>query len=540
MPAPSVSAPAGASKYIAVAPIRLADTRPTATSYGGFTNISASTIRVGVLGRPGVPDEATIAVLNVTIAEASGWGYATVYAGGTPLPGTSSVNADAPGRVVANMVHVMIGSNGAVDIFRSVPMHLIVDLVGVYVPVATDTTEGRLVTLAGGAYRVLDTRSGSPVFAGQTKSVDVAPAGIPSSASAVVVTVTAVTASRGFWSALPSGEGFTGTSTLNLDGDGQTRAGQAIVNLDGTTLFDVYSERGGHLLVDVVGYFTGVTEATSSIDGLFVPGPPARRLDTRQFSSLAPWSGSTFEFSVGAGALQVAAAAMNLTATSPWDLGYVTAYPAGVARPNSSNLNISAIPQTIANHAIVRVSNRGAALFTYGGAHLIADVFGWYLGTPSVATLPVPTNPVFNPNDAVAVYVPKIGVYMPIAAGATTQTLNQVANLGYAAAWSTDHRVATPGNVMLFGHRTTHGGPFRYLNLLLPGDEFILVGQDGHWYHYTVVDQRVTAPVFSIIKAIAAPYGPMTSQLVACSKPNGTPTSVKHRIVITGRFTSVT
>ena len=478
-------------------------------------------------------------MLNVTIAGSSAWGFATVYAGGTAVPNTSNVNADKPGSVVANMVHVLLGAGGTVDIFKSVPMNLVVDLVGVYVPAITAPNDGRLKTLPGGAFRVLDTRSGPPVAAGERKSVDVSAAGIPSTATAVVVTLTAATAKVGYWSAIPSGQPLGVTSSLNLDADNQTRAGQAIVNLSGTNLFDVYSEHGGHLLVDVVGWFTGASDPPST-DGLFVPGTPTRVLDTREFSLLPQWSGSTFEFVVGGGGLQVAAAVLNLTETSPFDLGFVTAYPAGVALPNSSNLNISAIPQTIANHAIVRVSNRGAALYTYGGGHLIADVFGWYLGIPTVSVLPIPNNPVFNPNDAVALYVPKIGLYIPIAAGGTTKTLNQVANLGYAAAWSANHMVATPGNVMLFGHRTTHGGPFRKLNLLVPGDEFILIGADTHWYHYRVVDQRVTLPKFSIINAIAAPFGLMTAQLVACSKITGLPTSLKFRIVITGRFTGVT
>lgn len=540
-PLAAAAAPAGASKYVPVAPQRLADTRPTSTGYGGFSNLNGDTIRVGVIGRAGVPSNATAAVLNVTIADSSSWSFVTVFPGATGLPNplTSSLNADGPGRVIANLVHVKIGSDGAANIHRSAAMGLVIDLVGVYVPVTAATKEGRLVTRESGAWRVLDTRNTRPVNATETTTVDVSTAGVPLSASAVVVNITAVIANPGFWSAFPDGQSFSGTSSLNLDAGGQTRAGQAIVNLVGTNRFKVYSDQGGHLLVDVVGYFTGTSEATASTDGLYIPSSPSRVFDTRQIRSLTPWSGSTFEFSTGnGGGLSVSAAVLNITATSPWTLGFVTAYPAGVPRPLSSNVNISAVPQTIANHSIVRVSNRGAALYTDGGAHLIADVAGWYLGTPSVASLPPPVNPVFNPNAAVAVHVPKLGVYVAVKSGGGS--LDAIADQGYAATWSDINRVAAAGNLMLFGHRTESSAPFRYINEMDLGDEFIIIGSDGRQYHYQVMDVGVSTPSYSIIQRYAAPYGAITAQLVACSKLDGSATSLAYRIIVTGRLVSVT
>ena len=238
-----------------------------------------------------------------------------------------------------------------------------------------------MVTLNTGAKRVLDTRDrGYPVGAGLVTDVDLTAAGVPTVASAVVLNVTAVKAEKGFWTAYTHGHARPNTSSMNLDTAGQTRPSQAIVPLDGTTkLISVYSEHGGHLIVDVVGWFTGVADGAST-DGLFVPNAPLRMLDTRGLRSLPPWGGSTYEFNTGNGIPQISAAVMNITGTSPWDSGYVTAFPAGFARPLSSNLNISSWPQTVANHAIVRVSTRGAALYTQGGSHLIADVAGWYLG----------------------------------------------------------------------------------------------------------------------------------------------------------------
>ena len=50
----------------------------------------------------------------------------------------------------------------------------------------------------------------------------------------------------------------------------------------------------------------------------------------------------------------------------------------------------------------------------------------------------------------------------------------------------------------------------------------------------------VTVPTYSAVNALSAMYGPITAQLVACSKADGSPTSLKYRITVTGRLVSVT
>ncbi len=87
-------------------------------------------------------------------------------------------------------------------------------------------------------------------------------------------------------------------------------------------------------------------------------------------------------------------------------------------------------------------------MFTNAGAHLIADVAGWYLGTPSVPTQAVPANPDYNPNRAVGVLANKIGLYAGVRVGTN---LDVIADAGVAADWADSVNVASPGNVMLFG-----------------------------------------------------------------------------------------
>jgi LPXTG-site transpeptidase (sortase) family protein len=525
--------PAGASRFVSIAPFRLAETRVSEGPFG-FTRVSGSTIRVQVAGVGAVPANASAAVLNVTLVNPYGPGFVTVFPTGSPRPTASNLNADSQRRVIANMVTVKLGTGGAVDIFTNTPMDLVIDVSGAYVPVTTDVSAGRLETLAAGARRVIDTRDrGFGVGPGTTLSVDVAPAGVPTTASAVVLNVTAVDAAVGFFTVFPAGQQRPGTSTLNIDTVGQTRPGQAIVQLaNGVRSVNVFSQNGGHVIVDVAGWFTGAAVAAAS-DGLFLPSTPLRMLDTRNVSLLAPWGGSTLEFFAGNPIPGVSAAAINITGIDPWQAGFVTAYPAGVPRPLASNLNLNAFGQIIANHAIVRVSSRGLALYTQNGVHLIADVAGWYLGSTTAASLPPPTNPVYPPSPARTLVVPAIDEWMPIETG---PNLDVIADRGHAAAWGDAINMATPANVMLFGHRTTKGAPFRYIDRLPPGSIFNVIGADGRTYNYMVIRTDITAPNFNTINNIGLSTGPLTAQLIACHPPG----KVTYRVVVTGRLISVT
>ncbi len=528
----SAAPPAGASSFIAVTPSRLVDTRAGEGAFG-FARISSNVIRVKVAGLGGVPTTAVAAVLNVTIVDPVAAGFATVFPSGEPLPVASSLNADWPGRVIANMVTAKLGADGSVDIYTSVPMNLAVDISGAYVPANVDVAAGRLVTVPGGSIRVMDTRATGFVDPGITRAVDLRAAGVPNGASAVVVNLTAADAVPGFWTAYPASTPRPATSTLNIDELWQTRPGQAIVPLTGGAPFiNVYTQSGGQLIVDVAGWFTGASSPVGS-DGLFVPATPRRLLDTRDRTALAPWNGSAFEFDIGSPGSPVSAVALNITATDPWEAGFVTAYPAGAVRPSTSSLNLVKVGQTIANHAITRVTNRGAAVFTQSGVHLVVDLAGWYLGVPGTASQPVPLIPTYTPNVATQVAIPSIQSTLPIGTG---KYLDPIADRGIAAGFTGLSNVAATGNVMLFAHRTTHGGVWRWLHAIPIGATFTLTGADGHLYDYVVYRRDVVRPTAALIANLTIGGGPITAQLVACSKPNFEPTSTSFRIVITGRL----
>ena len=50
-----------------------------------------------------------------------------------------------------------------------------------------------------------------------------------------------------------------------------------------------------------------------------------------------------------------------------------------------------------------------------------------------------------------------------------------------------------PGNVVISGHRTTYGAPFKHIEEIEPGDEIILITADNK-YTYEAVEQRIVLP----------------------------------------------
>ena len=524
------AAVAGATAFVPLSPSRLADTRAEQGSYG-FSRIGATTIRVQVAGLGGVPADASAAVLNLTSVGAWAAGFATVFPAGNPMPATSTLNVDRGGQIIANLVTVRLGTDGAVDIFTNVPMDLVVDVAGAYRPTAVSVSAGRLVTLAGGAQRVFDSRNtGGPIGAGTEQVVSLAAIGMPADAIAVVLTIIATEAMPGYWSAYPAMEARPRSSSLNIDTVGQTRSALAIVRLaPGTQAVSIFAQTGGHLIVDVAGWYSGAS-ATPSTDGLFVPISPVRVFDTRGAHSIPPWGGSTFEVPTGSPLpTQTSAVAANITLTDPLYTGYITAYPAGSPRPFASNLNATGFDQTIANHAIVRVGDRGLALFTQSGTHLVADITGWFTGRPEPSLLPVPRNPSYATTAATAVSAPGAGVGAFVG---YERNIDTVVNSGRAGIWAGTGRLGTREHNIFFAHRTSYGGVFRNIDQLRVGSRFEMVGSDGRTFLYEVVRQEVIVPRAEVLIKMVHTAAPITVTLVACHPPG----SVRYRLAVTGRL----
>jgi hypothetical protein len=120
--------PAGQTEYVEVPSQRLLDTRQP--EFGAAKLGAGETGELTVTGQF-VPPNARSVVLNVTIAEPEGSGFATVFPGGAEQPNTSNLNYRS-GQTIPNAVIVGLGPTGAIDIFTSAKAHVLVDVVGYF------------------------------------------------------------------------------------------------------------------------------------------------------------------------------------------------------------------------------------------------------------------------------------------------------------------------------------------------------------------------------------------------------------------------
>jgi LPXTG-site transpeptidase (sortase) family protein len=525
-PSPA-SAVGGTGRYNAVTPSRLVDTRGTPRPGAG------TTVRVPVAGRFGVPATALAVVVNVTATDAAAAGFLTVYPGASTRPNVSNLNVAGPGATLANLATVPLGTDGAIEVFTERGTHVIVDLFGWYEP-SSSSDRGRFQPLD--PFRAYDSRSGQPVARGGTLRVSLA--GVPTNASAAVLNITAVNAPGfGYWTASAAFSSRPDTSNLNTS-PGATVPNQVIVPVNQSAI-ELFSEIGGHVLVDVVGYYTGAGAATSS-DGLFTPIVPTRFLDTRLADAgnnplgarVKPYAGWTVEVAAAGRAgvpASVSAIVTNTTMTAARAAGFVTVYPAGMVRPTVSNLNLGYLGQTVANHSITRVSTRGAAIFTDRGGHLITDVAGYFSGSPMAARQPAPTNPeptVLLPG---RLAIPRLGLDVTVREGIDLPTVDR--GPGH---WPGTASPGGLGNMTIFGHRVSNTRPFRYIDELDTGDS-IFVTAEGVTYRYEVERTDVTLPDNL---EVLSPYEPgkRTLTLIACHPP----TSIDFRIVVKARFVEIT
>ena len=403
VPAPAVQAAGPTSSYVAMATSqRLLDTRQSAPVQAG------GTISVSVTGAAPLPALGTVtaAVLNLTVTPPSGPGFWTVWPHTSSRPEASNLNVDElqnlAGNVTPNLVTVPVGPDGVVDVYSSGGGNVIVDLLGYYTP-ADVATAGRFQPLA--AARVLDTRGKATFAPGETRAFTVPGA---AGASAVAVNLTAVTNNPGFWQVYAQGSPAPATSNLNSPaGFSAAIANQAIVTVDPAGAISIYSESGGDLLIDLVGTYTG-SGAAASTTGLFVPmTSPTRIVDTR-IAGLNPLGGTTrpsiktsFEVPITTnpiiGRPDVSAVVLNATTVDALTIGYITVGTAGATNPtvapSTSTMNVVRPSQMLANHAIVPVSTRGFSMYTEPGGHLLADLAGYFVGSPAAAPFGPRTNP---------------------------------------------------------------------------------------------------------------------------------------------------
>ena len=252
--------------------------------------------------------------------------------------------------------------------------------------------------------RVLDTRLSVKAATGSYNPVLIRGlAGVPNTASAVVLNVTVVNPEGGgYVTVFPWGDpALPNTSNVNIQRSGQMVANLVTVRLGGDGRIGLYTSIAADLLVDVFGYYSpsGATRA-----GRFIPLTPQRLLDTRGNATVG--AGGVVSLSLPAVitnrpdfkdseglVLNVTAVNSRLRANG---VGYWSAYPAGQDPGTTSNINISSTGQTIANQVIVKPSATGVDFYSYAGGDLLVDLMGYYTGTGAAVSddgLFVPVSP---------------------------------------------------------------------------------------------------------------------------------------------------
>jgi hypothetical protein len=345
---------------------------------------------IQIASRCGTPSAIAAAALTVTATRARGDGYVSVLSAGSSDRSTSNLNF-RPGRTVANSVVVAPAASGAVDVYTSAPVDIVIDVTGVFVDTEGPVAVGRLVPVT--PRRIVDSRNGGASrhhgvdrYGSGDVTVDLA-GHVPADAIAVAVSVTAAQGQPGHLTAHPAGTTRPRTSILNLDAHDPTRA---------TTVFLPVSEDGlvihrsapGHVVVDLWAYFTGPSAAAST-DGLFVTEAPVRVWDSRTEGD-PPHAGASLTRRVGPD--DAAAVLLNVTAVGATSAGFVSIDAAGQPRPGTSNLNYR-WTEPVAAATLVRNSTAGVTFWPHAGTHVVVDRLGWFTGGAAVSTAPPDHNP---------------------------------------------------------------------------------------------------------------------------------------------------
>ncbi len=367
--------------FVPVTPCRVADTRNPGGPFGG-PELTGGASRDFVIPNSacGIPSNAAAYSLNVTVVPDAQLNYLTIWPAGQSQPFVSTLNSD--GRIKANAAIVHAGASGAVTVFATDNTHVIIDIDGYFVPIASAASPLAFYTLI--PCRVADTRQGGAPFggpsliAGETRSFPLpsSSCSIPSSAQAYSLNITAVPQNTlGYLTTWPTGQPQPLVSTLNAP-TGAITANAAIVPAGTNGSISAYVTDPADLIIDIDGYFA--PPATNA--NWFYPLTPCRILDTRsssgQFSGTLPvnGAGSSCVFTFGTAPL------VNATVIPPGPFDYLTIWGYGQPQPLVSTLNAldGAITSNMAIAAVNPSTGTGLDVFASNPTQLIVDLLGYF------------------------------------------------------------------------------------------------------------------------------------------------------------------
>ena len=234
-------------------------------------------MQLQVTGRGRVVGTATSVALNVVVTGATGTGYLTASAAGSPVPPASNLNY-VPGATTANQVIAPIGAGGKVSLYVSATADVLVEVAGYFTAgsdyvklsparVADTRWTGQTVPGPAGLLGRDSSRVG-PIGVGRLNAqLDVlvfGRAGLPTGGQvgAVVLNVTVTNPdSGGYVSVFPTGSRPPNASSVNVLA-GQTRPNLVIAKVGQGGVISLITSIGStDLIVDVIGYIPAISLA---------------------------------------------------------------------------------------------------------------------------------------------------------------------------------------------------------------------------------------------------------------------------------------
>ena len=204
----------------------------------------------------------------------------------------------------------------------------------------------------------------------------------------VVLNVTIVKATGpGYVQVGPTGWSLPGSSSsLNVERAGQTIANVVVTPLGKDGAITIYVRGGGHLLIDVIGYFTTAYPSQG-----YVPLKPYRAYDTRCDGCSALTAKSTRDIQItGTGVADDVAAGIDtsitdfsvvvaVTADSPGASGFVSAVATTVEPPMPTSTTNFQAGLSSTGLSIASVSPSGKIrVYSSVATHLQVDVLGYF------------------------------------------------------------------------------------------------------------------------------------------------------------------
>jgi LPXTG-site transpeptidase (sortase) family protein len=148
---------------------------------------------------------------------------------------------------------------------------------------------------------------------------------------------------------------------------------------------------------------------------------------------------------------------------------------------------------------------------------------GWTLPLPTPSPPPADPYAPVELNQVGSIQIPALGLTQPVFDGIWLSVLD--VGPGH---WPGTAGFGGEGNVVIGGHRVTHGAPFRNLDRLGPGDPIVL-SSSTETYTYRVTSSRVVDPD---ALWIADQHPGRTLTLFTCHPPG----SYRYRYVVTAEL----